>query len=104
MPTQCNQDSFAFASVEGRRVEAGFDGGKVTSDAGAVLLGAADRAVRLMDRFAACFRDARRPELIDTRCARWSASGLSASRSAMRMSLITTRCATIRCWRSLPAS
>ncbi len=65
MPTQCNQDSFAFASVEGRRVEAGFDGGKVTSDAGALLLGAADRAVRLMDRFAACFHDARRPELIE---------------------------------------
>jgi hypothetical protein len=46
-------------------VEAAFDGGKVTSDAGALLLGAADRAVRLMDRFAACFQDARRPELIE---------------------------------------
>ncbi len=65
MPTQCSQESFAFASVEGRRVEAAFDGGKVTSDAGALLLGAADRAVRLMDRFAACFHDARRPELIE---------------------------------------
>ena len=65
MPTQCNQDSFAFASVDGRRVEAAFDGGKVTSDAGALLLGATDRAVRLMDRFAACFHDARRPELIE---------------------------------------
>jgi hypothetical protein len=65
MPTQCNQDSFAFASVEGRRVEAAFDGGTITSDAGALLLGATDRAVRLMDRFAACFHDARRPELIE---------------------------------------
>jgi hypothetical protein len=65
MPTQCSQDSFAFARVESRRVEAAFDGGKVTSDAGALLLGAADRAVRLMDRFAACFQDARRPELIE---------------------------------------
>jgi hypothetical protein len=36
MPTQCSQDSFAFASVEGHRVEAAFDGGKVTSDAGAL--------------------------------------------------------------------
>jgi hypothetical protein len=65
MPTQCSQESFAFASVEGRRVEAAFDGGQVTSDAGALLLGAADRAVRLMDRFAACFHDARRPDLIE---------------------------------------
>ena len=31
---------------------AGFDGGKMTSDAGALLLGATDRAVRLVDRFA----------------------------------------------------
>jgi hypothetical protein len=65
MPTQCNQESFAFASVEGRRVEAAFDGGTITSDAGALLLGATDRAIRLIDRFAACFRDARRPELIE---------------------------------------
>jgi hypothetical protein len=65
MPTQCNQDSFAFATVEGRRVEAAFDGGAVSSEAGALLLGATDRAVRLMDRFAACFHDARRPELIE---------------------------------------
>jgi hypothetical protein len=65
MPTQCNQESFGFASLEGRRVEAAFDGGKVTSDAGALLLGATDGAVRLIDRFAACFHDARRPELIE---------------------------------------
>ena len=65
MPTQCSQDSFAFASVEGRRVEAAFNGGAVTSDAGALLLGATDRAIHLIDRFAACFHDARRPELVE---------------------------------------
>jgi len=65
MPTQCSQDSFAFASVEGRRVEAAFDGGAVTSDAGALLLGATDRAIRLIERFAACFRDARCQPLIE---------------------------------------
>jgi hypothetical protein len=37
--------------VEGRCVEAAFDGGLVTSDAGALLLGATDRAIRMMDRF-----------------------------------------------------
>ena len=59
MPTQCSRDLFGFAPVEGRRVEAAFDGGHATSDAGALLLGATDRAIRLVDRFAACFTDGR---------------------------------------------
>jgi hypothetical protein len=59
MPTECIPDLFGFELVEGRRVEAAFDGGIVTSDAGALLLGRADRAIRLLDRFAACFRDGR---------------------------------------------
>jgi hypothetical protein len=65
MPTECNADLFGFASVEGRRVEAGFDGGAISSNAGAMLLGAADRAVGLVDRFAGCFRDGRRSELVE---------------------------------------
>ena len=65
MPTDCSSDLFGFASVECRRVVAGFDGGAVTSDAGALLLGATDRAIGLIDRFAKCFQDARRPELIE---------------------------------------
>jgi len=65
MPTECNADLFGFASVEGRRVEAGFDGGAISSNAGAMLLGAADRAVGLVDRFAGCFRDSRRSELVE---------------------------------------
>jgi Transposase DDE domain group 1 len=65
MPTECSAQSFDFGVVEGRRVEAAFDGGLVTSDAGALLLGATDRAIRMMDRFALCFRDERRPEYIE---------------------------------------
>ena len=61
MPTECSPDLFGFSRVEGRRVVAAFDGGAVTSDAGALLLGAADRAVGLIDRFAACFGDRRAP-------------------------------------------
>jgi hypothetical protein len=59
MPTECISDLFGFEPVEGRRVEAAFDGGAVTSDAGALLLGRADKAIRLLDRFASCFGDAR---------------------------------------------
>src|SRR4051795_10203946 len=65
MPTQCSADLFGFAPVEGRRVEAGFDGGTITSDAGALLLGATDRVVDLVGRLAGCFVDARRPDLIE---------------------------------------
>ena len=65
MQTECSADLFGFARVEGRAVVAGFDGGKMTSDAGALLLGATDRAIRLVDRFAECFADSRTPELIE---------------------------------------
>ena len=65
MLTECSADLFGFAPVEGREVVAAFDGGAITSDAGALLLGATDRAVGLMARFAGCFHDERRPELIE---------------------------------------
>src|SRR5437899_13110593 len=64
MPTECSAERFDFGVVEGRAVEAAFDGGLVTSDAGALLLGAADRAIDLVGRFADCFRDHRRQDLI----------------------------------------
>jgi Transposase DDE domain group 1 len=65
MQTECNADLFGFAPVDGRRVVAAFDGGQMTSDAGALLVGAADRAVRLVERFAGCFTDHRSPDLIE---------------------------------------
>jgi hypothetical protein len=46
-------------------VEAAFDAGLVTSDAGGLLLGATDRAINLMDRFSSCFHDERRAEWIE---------------------------------------
>jgi len=69
MPTECNPDLFGFAPVAGRAVVAAFDGGAVTSDAGALLLGATDRAIGLIDRFAACFEDRRHQELIEHKVA-----------------------------------
>src|SRR5262245_63253546 len=67
MATECRQDSFDFGTVEGRSVVGTFDGGVISSDAGALLLGATDKAIGLVDRFAACFRDGRRPEFIEHR-------------------------------------
>jgi hypothetical protein len=65
MPTECSGDLFGFAPVEDRDVVAAFDGGAITSDAGALLLGATDRAIGMMERVAACFDDERRQDLIE---------------------------------------
>jgi hypothetical protein len=65
MPTECSPGLFEFAPVEGRQVVASFDGGRITSDAGGLLLGGADRAIRLSKRFASCFIDTRMAELVE---------------------------------------
>src|SRR2546430_3732356 len=65
MPTECTPDFFGFEPVEGREVVAAFDAGLITSDAGALLLGATDHAIKMTDRFASCFHDVRRQELIE---------------------------------------
>jgi hypothetical protein len=65
MPTECSAEVFDFGTVEGRCVEAAFDAGLVTSDAGGLLLGVTDRAIKLVARFSLCFHDERRAELIE---------------------------------------
>jgi hypothetical protein len=65
MQTECSADLFGFARVEGRAVVAAFDGGAITSDAGALLLGATDRAIGLVERFAGCFQDSRMAGLVE---------------------------------------
>jgi hypothetical protein len=65
VPTECRPTLFDFPRVEGRVVVASFDGGRITSDAGALLLGATDRVIGLTRRLAACFSDARDPTLIE---------------------------------------
>src|ERR1700745_4369696 len=65
MPTECNPNLFPFAPAEGRSVVASFDGGAITSDAGGLLLGATDRAIRLVERFPGGFRGARRRQRIE---------------------------------------
>src|SRR5271170_6983978 len=65
MQTECSAESSVFGQVEGRPVVAAFDGGALTSDAGGLLLGAADRSLKLVRRLAGCFRDARDPRLVE---------------------------------------
>jgi len=63
--THSAQLTFAFQPHLSRRVELDFDGGQVTSDAGGLLLGLADRAHDFLARVAdRCFTDGRDPRLV----------------------------------------
>ncbi len=59
MQTECIPEQFEFEGFERRRVVAAFDGGAITSDAGALLLRDTERTIGLIHRVAGCFRDAR---------------------------------------------
>jgi hypothetical protein len=63
--TQCTQSEFSFEAHFSRQVVAAFDGGRLTTDGGGLLLRQADRKIGLLRRVAGCFRDARRPERIE---------------------------------------
>jgi hypothetical protein len=65
MTTECNQRSFGFHGLGRREVVARFDGGKITSDGGGVLLRAVERATGIVRRFSACFTDHRDPDRIE---------------------------------------
>ena len=65
MQTECNSELFVFPAVEAHQVVAAFDGGSITSNAGALLLGAADRTIGMIGRFAGCFHDVRNQGLIE---------------------------------------
>ena len=75
MPTECISDLFGFARVESRRVEAAFDGGAVTSNGGALLLGATERAIGLVAGVCAMFPGRPRSGVDGAqRRGRWSAN------------------------------
>jgi len=65
MTTQCTQESFGFHDLGRREVVARFDGGKITSDAGGLLLRETERLTGIIRQFAACFSDHRDPDLIE---------------------------------------
>ena len=64
MPTECSAKPMGFARVDSRAVVADFDGGEIASNAGGLLLGATDRVIGLVGRFAACFTDGRAAERV----------------------------------------
>jgi hypothetical protein len=65
MRTECSNELLQFPDVEKKAVVAGFDGGKITSDAGMLLLGQADRAIGMTQRLVECFTDTRDVRFIE---------------------------------------
>ncbi|RPI10836.1 MAG: IS1380 family transposase [Acidobacteriales bacterium] len=63
--TQCTQSSFEFEAHFRRAVVASFEGGALTSDAGALLLRQVDRRLGFLRRLAGCFTDFRSPWLTE---------------------------------------
>src|ERR1051326_7801713 len=55
----------ASGNLGGRELVWHFDGGDITSDGGALLLKQLEQQTRIVQRFAACFEDFRRQDLIE---------------------------------------
>ena len=62
--TECKSGTIEFTAVRRRQVVADFDGGRLTSDAGVVLLREVDRRIGLIDVINDCLPDPRDPRYI----------------------------------------
>jgi DDE family transposase len=63
--TDCRSEQLEFQGLGSRRVVAGFDAGRATSDGGVLLLREVAGQSGLLRDFAGCFRDYRDPRLIE---------------------------------------
>ena len=61
MKTDCNPKQLHFQGLGTRKVVAAFDGGTISSDAGALLLREIEAARGYLERFSRCFVDKRDP-------------------------------------------
>ena len=57
--TECIPEQFKFGKVKGRNVIANFQGGRLTSDRGLVLIAELNKKRQITARFASCFTDYR---------------------------------------------
>lgn len=65
MKTQCIQEQMAFQQLGRREVIGRFDGGKISSDGGGLLLREVERRCGILKRFSESFRDYRDPQRIE---------------------------------------
>ena len=65
MKTECTTEQMEFHQLGRRAVIGRFDGGKISSDAGAVLLREVEKGTHILERLAGCFRDYRNEDRIE---------------------------------------
>jgi hypothetical protein len=63
--TQCIPEQLEFQGLGNRKVVTDFGGGRITSDAGGLLLREVERGTGILREFADCFVDRRAPELVE---------------------------------------
>jgi Transposase DDE domain group 1 len=63
--THCSPNPLLFQDLDSRQVLAAFDGGKVTSDGGGLLLREVDNHFHFLEQFARCFTDHRNPDRVE---------------------------------------
>jgi hypothetical protein len=63
--TECKSKKIKFQDLGSKNIEACFDGGKITSDAGALILREIDKQKNFIKDFASCFTDYRNPDKIE---------------------------------------
>ncbi len=63
--TECIPTLFGFQDLGSRQVAAAFDGGKVSTDGGGLLLREVDDKFHFLEQFASCFTDYRDPDLVE---------------------------------------
>ena len=65
MTTECIASKLEFQELEGRRVEAEFNGGQITSDSGGLLFREVESRYGFISGLAACFGDRRDPRFTE---------------------------------------
>src|SRR5580700_5794202 len=87
---------FSFPAIQGKKVTAAFDGGRLSSDGGVMLLSMAERRLGVAERLARCIPDRRDPSRIAHTIADMIGLGCSRSAAATRTPTTSTCCAAIR--------
>jgi hypothetical protein len=65
MKTECSAQQIVFHGLGRRAVVGNFDGGKISSDSGGVLLREVEHRTHILKRLAGCFVDYRDPDQIE---------------------------------------
>ncbi len=63
--TESISERLSFGKIKGREVIANFDGGRISSDAGIVLIAELDKKLKITAHFAECFQDHRNLSYVD---------------------------------------